>query len=105
METPKPPKTYLWPTYKPNKPGKMIIREPVRVFNIYSVEFNGDWPVGAVAVVRAYSEASAVEQFVAHVETNYSYLLAGLDIPDLKATLLSFPESSNGVHILLDGSY
>lgn len=76
--------------------------------NLYSVHFNGYWPVGAVAVVVADSLTTAEKHFNLHMTINYADLMSenpeGLGVRvELLRTGLNLAAPS--VHVLLDGNY
>lgn len=66
---------------------------------LYSVDFKGHYPVGAVAVVKAASKEEALEIFTRHLAKVEPYLSAkGCDITEL-------PFNSDNCYILLNGNY
>jgi hypothetical protein len=63
----------------------------------YAVYFQGHWPVGSVAVVKAYNSNEAKYKLLNALPTALS-VSNSLDTLETK-------ELANEVHILLDGNY
>jgi hypothetical protein len=71
---------------------------------LYSIKFNGYWPVGAVAIVQATSKAVAIKLFQDHLSVHHPTLVAdnnGMYEDKIEEIDLS----KDHVNILLDGNY
>lgn len=74
------------------------------MLKLYSIDFIGHYPVGAVAVVQAVTKIEAIIAFKAKLAVVEPYLVAdNKDISSEDVTELPF--GTDSCHILLNGEY
>ncbi|PHQ81758.1 MAG: hypothetical protein COB66_01415 [Coxiella sp. (in: Bacteria)] len=76
---------------------------PYMAERIYQVEFEGHYPIGAVAVVKAANEEEAIDRFRKQLAKEEPHLMRSNPKCNIRAELLPFKNQQ--VYILHNGNY